>query len=258
VRVTSERNLPTGVGPEDAISRHRHRFAYEHAADRLTSNDTVLDVGCGEGYGSQILLKHAKAYAGIDLFEPAAVEAERSFGSDRASFSAFDGIRIPYDDRSFEAAVSFQVIEHVVDVPSYLAEIHRVLEPGAWVMFTTPNRLLRLAPGQRPWNRFHLREYDPEGLENDLAQHFVTVQLLGVRASAEAEEIELARVQRARRWAWWDVLGVRNRLPDALNERARRLIGSIGRTEGSPAIDPAFHVTENAALGLDLLAVCTA
>ena len=218
MRRTSERNLPTGGSPEDSISRDRHRFAYESAAQRLTATDDVLDVGCGEGYGAPILLGAGRSYVGIDLSEAVVGEARGNFGSDRARFSAFDGARIPLDDAAFDAAVSFQVIEHVTDVSAYLTEIRRVLRPTGWVMFTTPNRLLRLGPGESPWNRFHLREYDPQGLADDLGRVFPSVRVLGVRASPEAEAIEIARVQRARRWARWDVLDLRNRLPGALND----------------------------------------
>ena len=257
MRRTSERNLPTGGSPEDAISRDRHRFAYEFAATRVEATDDVLDVGCGEGYGAPVLLAAAKSYAGIDLSEAVVDEARRAFGSDRARFSAFDGSRIPYDDATFDAAVSFQVIEHVGDVAAYLAEIRRVVKPEGWAMFTTPNRLLRLAPGESPWNRFHLREFDPQGLDVALAEVFSDIRILGVRASPDAEEIEIARVQRARRWARWDALGLRNRLPDVLNERARRIVGSIGRARG-PLGDPGFHTSEEAERGLDLLAICSA
>jgi ubiquinone/menaquinone biosynthesis C-methylase UbiE len=256
VRRTSERNLPTGRGPEDAISRDRRYFAYALAAARLASSDKVLDIGCGEGYGAPILLEAAQEYVGIDLPEPVVDEARRSFGSDRAKFSAFDGGQIPYEDAAFDAAVSFQVIEHVPDVPAFLAEARRVIKPTGWVMFTTPNRVLRLGPGESPWNRFHLREYDAQGLVDALRQVFTNVQLLGVRASAEAEAIEIARVQRARRWARWDVLDLRNKLPGALNERARRIVGSIGKASG-PAIDPAFYTSDDAERGLDLLGVCS-
>ena len=257
MRQTSERNLPTGRGPEDAISRERRYFAYALAAARLTAGDKVLDIGCGEGYGATILLEAAKEYAGIDL--PAAVvdAARQSFGSDRAQFVAFDGGQIPYEDGAFDAAVSFQVIEHVPDVRAFLTEARRVIKPTGWVMLTTPNRVFRLGPGEKPWNRFHLREYTAQGLIDDLRQVFPEVQLLGVRASAEAEAIEIARVQRARRWARWDILGLRNRLPGAYNERARRIVGAIGKASG-PAIDPAFYTSDEAERGLDLLAVCSA
>ncbi len=253
---TSERNLPTGQGPEDAISRDRHRFAYATAAERLESNEDVLDIGCGEGYGATILLEAANEYTGVDLSATVVDEARRNFGSTRTRFAAFDGTRIPFEDGTFDAAVSFQVIEHVADVRSYLAEARRVIKPAGWAMFTTPNRLLRLGPGERPWNRFHLREYDPQGLTDALAEIFATVQLLGVRATAEAEAIEIARVQRARRWARWDVLGLRNRLPGALNERARRAVGGIGKAAG-PAVDAAFYLSDEADRGLDLLAICS-
>jgi ubiquinone/menaquinone biosynthesis C-methylase UbiE len=256
VRQTSERNLPTGGGPEDAVSRERRYFAYAFAAAKLGASDRVLDIGCGEGYGASILLETAHEYVGIDLPEAVVDEARRHFSSDRAQFVAFDGSRIPFDDDAFDGAVSFQVIEHVPDVRAYLTEARRVIKPTGWLMLTTPNRVLRLGPDESPWNRFHLREYDAQGLGSAVREVFTNVQLLGIRASAEAEAVEIARVQRARRWARWDVLGLRNRLPGALNERARRIVGSIGKA-GGPAFDPAFYTSDEVERGLDLLAICS-
>lgn len=50
--------------------------------------------------------------------------------------------RFPYDDRAFSVVLCCEIIEHLTVDPTYmLCEIHRVLEPGGYLLLTTPNVL---------------------------------------------------------------------------------------------------------------------
>ncbi|MHB8896327.1 MAG: class I SAM-dependent methyltransferase, partial [Candidatus Geothermincolia bacterium] len=83
-------------------------------------------------------------------------------------------------DGSFDLAVSFQVVEHLVDESGYFSEMARVLGPGGKAIITTPNRLT-ISPGcDRPINPFHLREYTPDELALALGDHFADIQILGM------------------------------------------------------------------------------
>ena len=82
----------------------------------------------------------------------------------------------------FDAIVSYEVIEHIPNVTLYLAEIHRLAHAPAKVFISTPNRRLRLLPFQKPWNRYHLREYAPADFAATLQRIFPRVRILGVSA----------------------------------------------------------------------------
>src|SRR6185503_473836 len=88
--------------------------------------------------------------------------------------------------------------EHIDDPGPYLAEIRRVLTPSGFVMFTTPNREIRLSPGMKPWNEFHVREYSAPELVELLRPVFVDVEVSSLCATPGLAEVELARVRRAR------------------------------------------------------------
>ncbi len=176
----------------------RHLFAYEYALSFIQENANVLEVGCGEGYGTFFLSKHAKKVTGIDVDEDSILDARKKYEGNNCSFQKYDGFTIPFDDSSFDLIVSFQVIEHVQNVDRYLKEIKRVLKPGGTFLLTTPNRHYRLKPGQKPWNSFHLREYLPEELEKELKNIFDDAKIIGIRAQDEIQKIEFERVKKYR------------------------------------------------------------
>jgi ubiquinone/menaquinone biosynthesis C-methylase UbiE len=135
-----------------------HVKAYEEAA-ALANNKTVLDLGCNNGYGTVLLGKGHSKVVGLDVSARAIEDAQQRFRNYGINFLLYDGQTIPFKANSFDLIVSFQVIEHIADSTRYLAEIVRVLRSSGMALFTTPNAAIRLDPGMKPWNQFHVREY---------------------------------------------------------------------------------------------------
>jgi SAM-dependent methyltransferase len=203
LKASSERfDATRGETVEDVAMSLYHRYSYEIAAQSVQPGNRLLDVGFGEGYGATIL---GADYTGVELDADLVAHARSRYPG---HFETYDGRRLP--DGPFDLVVSFQVIEHVHEPDPWLAEIARV---GRRAMFATPNRLHRLRDGQRPWNRYHVREYTADELRRQLERHFAQVTVWGVRASPEIEGVELARYARAQRIARVDPLGLRYRLP---------------------------------------------
>jgi len=194
---TTERIIPASVKSEiEYLLYLRHLFAYEFVREMLPPESVVLDVGCGEGYGTAPISSAVKKAVGIDVDEKTIRYAQEKYRGTNCEFIAFDGKRIPFDDETFTSVVSFQVIEHVPDVQAYLKEIRRVVKKGGCIVLTTPNRTYRLWPGQKPWNRFHLREYDARGLKKVLEDVFGEVEVWGIRGTDEVQRKEYARVNK--------------------------------------------------------------
>jgi hypothetical protein len=123
---------------------------------------------------------------------------------------------------------------------------------------TTPNRIHRLADGQRPWNRHHYREYTASELQEVLESVFSDVTVFGVFASDPIDSLVKARGARAQRLARLDPLGLHHRLPDSLNARLRRMMRRARQPDVDAAdftLDRVWHQEDEAAQGLDLLAV---
>ena len=214
MRFTAERYTPEAA---DALGQEvvglYHRFAYTFAARLAAPGHRVLDVGCGEGYGSQILREAGAEYVGIEVDPAAIAHAKARYDGD---FRPYDGVSLP--DEQFDLVTCFQVIEHLAEPEGLLEQI---ATSGAEAFFTTPNRDLRLRPGERPWNRFHVREYSRTELHDLLARYFPRVSVSFVRAPKEIEAIELNRIAQARRFARLDVLKIRHRAPKSIDRFLR-------------------------------------
>jgi SAM-dependent methyltransferase len=98
----------------------------------------VLDLGCGAGTPTQALMSDTAKYrvVGADLSAAALREYVAATGR---SAVRVDAEHLPFADGSFEAVVSDDVIEHLVDTDAYAREIRRVLAPGGYLMLSTPN-----------------------------------------------------------------------------------------------------------------------
>ena len=268
-RDTSERITP---GRQVSLRQHvlylRHLFAYEYAKSQIPRQARVVEVGCGDGYGVEILSRHVDRMVGLDVDERVVQHATKRYASENCSFRVYDGVRIPFPDGSFDAALSFQVIEHVEDDSQYVAEIRRVLVSSGVLYLTTPNRLLRVAAGKKPWNPYHLREYIAPELDAVLRPVFAEVQIHGVRASDEVEQIEHERLREIRRMVAFDPLNLRSRIPESVKQWIGRLMEGRQRGKDTAASQGAafdqFGVSDYRAIegdleqSLDLLAVCRA
>ena len=191
----------------------RHLFAYEWAKTLLMREHRVIEVGCGDGYGTAYLAPHVQQIIGVDIQTDVIEQAREKYRLIGCDFQVYDGTRLPWASGTFDTVVSFQVIEHVLDVNAYLVELRRVLRSGGSALFTTPNATYRLKPGQRPWNRFHLREYRPEELRQVVGYVFSEVQVYGIRGTDQIQALEHARIQHILRMVAYDFLNLRQCLP---------------------------------------------
>ncbi len=140
---------------EEFVLHLIHSFAYVQVSG-FVNEKKVLDLGCNTGYGTGILAGVAKNVVGVDVSERAISTAKKRYRHPGIAFCLTDGKRLPFENSAFDVIVSCQVIEHTVNDDLYLGELKRVLSPAGMAVFTTPNALLRLDPGMRPWNPFHV------------------------------------------------------------------------------------------------------
>lgn len=100
----------------------------------------LLDIGCGAGYHVRHLVRKARRVTAIDVDRVALKVARRRVRSSRVTFLAYDGERLPFADASFDAVTMLDVLEHVADRASLVAEVSRVLRPGGVWTVTVPYR----------------------------------------------------------------------------------------------------------------------
>ncbi len=101
--------------------------------------EPTLDVGCGDGHFAAMTFPGRTLAAGIDPWWGPLHKAIQS-GKYGLPIQAL-GDRLPFADGAFASAFSNSVLEHIPDLPPVLAEVNRVLRPGARFVITTPSHL---------------------------------------------------------------------------------------------------------------------
>ena len=173
---TGERFVPGAPG--EIWYEHWHRY---HFAAPLVRDRDVLDVACGEGYGSALLARSARRVTGVDLAAAAVAHArERYAGLGNLDFRAADCAALPFPDASFDAVVSFETIEHIVAQDAFLDEVRRVLRPEGLFIMSCPNKA-EYTDKRDVVNEFHVRELYRDELERLLAPRFAHLKWYGQR-----------------------------------------------------------------------------
>ncbi len=181
---------------EDYVIYLMHIASYDFA-EAFVGGKRVLDYGCGSGYGAARMAATAATVDAVDVAEDAIAEAQAEFPHSNLRFQTIRAdAPLPFADGSFDTVLSFQVIEHVRDVPCYLSEIRRLLASDGVALLITPNRDNRLLSWQRPWNRWHVTEYNTASLTKALAPFFPTVEIQQMSGRLEVMEVELRRYRK--------------------------------------------------------------
>ena len=172
LELTGERTLPDV--PEENYWYRRHVAVYEWIAERCAGL-RVVDLACGEGYGSELLARRAAEVIGVDA-NPEAFEHARA--RYRRPNLRFERGLVEDFEEDVDAVVFLQTIEHIHE-PDKLVETISGIAPNAYI--STPNRLTLAPPGaEKSDNPWHLREYDASEYRELLEPHFASVELLGL------------------------------------------------------------------------------
>lgn len=183
--LTGERTVP-GVAAENYWFR-RHEAAYRWLARELpVPGAVVVEAGCGEGYGGQLLADAGAAVvAGLDLDLATLRHAAVAYPG--VPVAAANLVALPLADTAVDLVVCSQVVEHLWAQDAFVAECARVLRPGGGLVVTTPNRLT-FPPG----NVFHSRELDATELSDLVGRHLEVRSVLGLRPGPRltADQVE--------------------------------------------------------------------
>lgn len=155
MKFTGERFVPSKSGMIALQHYHRYEFAL-HLVD--FSDKSVLDIACGEGYGTNILASQAKIVYGVDISEESIENAQNVYADEKVKFLLGDVANIPLPDHSIDIAVSFETIEHHDMHSEMMAEIKRVLKHDGILIISTPDKGYYEKYFQGFKNEFHIKE----------------------------------------------------------------------------------------------------
>jgi GT2 family glycosyltransferase/SAM-dependent methyltransferase len=172
---TGERYLP-GVEGDIAIE-HLHRYAL---ARELVHGKDVLDIACGEGYGTRLLSETARSAVGIDVAEEVVLHARQRYVQPGLSFELGSCAKIPLEDCSVDVVVSFETIEHHGQHKEMVSEIKRVLRSDGMLIISSPDKHeYSDVPGSE--NAFHVKELYLNEFSALLKVWFRHVEIYGQR-----------------------------------------------------------------------------
>ncbi|MDD5746149.1 MAG: class I SAM-dependent methyltransferase [Candidatus Omnitrophica bacterium] len=175
---TGERYVPW-TGGRAIHYEHWQRYAF---ATLFASGKTVLDLACGEGYGSYTLAAKAGQVVGMDVDPAAIAHAQRYYSKANLSFLAGSVLAVPLAGEAiFDVIVCFEAIEHVDEQEQLLKEVKRLLKKDGVFIVSSPNKSLH-ADVQPIKNPFHKRELYGEELRRLISGYFPQVSFFGQRA----------------------------------------------------------------------------
>jgi SAM-dependent methyltransferase len=235
----------------------RHLAAY-HIARGYCIDKTVLDAGCGEGYGAALLATVARRVVGVDRDWAALAHARARQRHPNLSFACVDLEKLEAIRGRFDVLCNFQVIEHLHDPTRLLRQFSEHLADGGCLILTTPNRPMSFSE-----NPYHVHEYTADELAAALRPFFAHVEVHGVAGNAKVTAYEASRRKQVERVLRLDPLGIRHVLPQAVVRWAFARLAAVVRVlvardrKESVGIEPGDFFEQPRAEGaIDLLAVC--
>lgn len=174
VPATGERFMPQEM-TGDIELEHLHRYAL---ARELAQGKAVLDIACGEGYGSQLLSQIAESVVGVDISQNVIAHAQSYYKQSNLEFRLGSCDAIPVADNSIDLVVSFETIEHHDQHVRMIEEIKRVLKKNGVLLISTPDKL-NYSDIPKFKNEFHIKELYFNEFRALLDVHFKHLKFYG-------------------------------------------------------------------------------
>lgn len=153
----------------------RYLFASKYAAHK-----SVLELGCGHGYGAYLLAQSAQSVLACDLNSESLNFARTHYAKSNLEFIKDTVIQSSGQLFKYELVISLEVLEHIQpeETSAYLTRIRAHLAPGGRAIISTPNHEVVLKSGM-PIPIFHINNFSSRELKCLLEKHFTKVEMFG-------------------------------------------------------------------------------
>jgi SAM-dependent methyltransferase len=189
LELTGERTLPDV--PAENYWFQRHLVVYEWIGARVAGK-RVIDMACGEGYGSEVLSRSAAAVVGVDANPEAWEHARLRYVRENLRFER-GMVEAHGEPGGYDVVVFLQTIEHVQDPVALLGHLRSLLAPDGVAYVSTPNVLTLAPPGAvKSGNPWHVHEYRAAEFLELCRSAFADVELLGLFHARRLRLHELA------------------------------------------------------------------
>lgn len=120
-------------------SRSKHMWEHGSRKDivpfmkKYIKHGNVIDVGCGDGYGSHVLKRNGFNVIGVDISEEMITRANEQKIDDSIEFKQADVHNLPFHEEMFDGALVINVVEWTEEPLHILNELKRVIKPGGMI-----------------------------------------------------------------------------------------------------------------------------
>ncbi|MHC4633391.1 MAG: class I SAM-dependent methyltransferase, partial [Planctomycetota bacterium] len=142
--------------------------------DLLRPNYKILEIGCGIGSIVVELAKQGYDITGSDISHEAIAYGLKKYGDIQLEVQAAETLQ--YENETFDIVLSFDLFEHIAQIDRHISEVFRVLRPGCYYMFQTPNKYSNiifetLQTRTLQWRHYHPSLHSPGQLRRRLSRH---------------------------------------------------------------------------------------
>ena len=118
---------------------HDERRVREYVISKVPRDaNTILDVGCGNGWAAKEFLPKGKKVYSLDISLTNPSKAKELYPSSNHFGLAADSFHLPFTNSSFDCVIASEIIEHVADSKHFVKELFRAVKKGGSLIVTTP------------------------------------------------------------------------------------------------------------------------
>ena len=202
-----------------------HRLLSAYVFSEKYINGDVLELGCGEGRGIDIILNKSKSFTAIDKISEITERLSLKYPEEKFISSSFPPLN-SIEDNSFDTIVSFQVIEHIKNDELFIEEIYRILKPGGKALISTPN--IKMTLTRNPW---HIREYTSRQLQELAKKVFKKIIMKGISGNDKVKKYYEENKKSVSKFKRLDILNLEKYLPNFLYKIPYEFLNRVNRNK---------------------------
>lgn len=214
---------------KDRVRYEWHAERYRFAARQVNRVVHIADIGCGWGFGVEILAEYGHPVTGYDV-NPHIVEYARSQCQQKAKYEVYDIIEGPLPDRPFGLICAFEVVEHLEDPVQALINIKSSLKDDGIVVISTPCVKTKNI-GSHP---YHCSEFTQSSFCEMMSKYFSEVSYYSQGVDSLSREYQSRRVNSPIKGVLdrLDIFNIKKHIPDSIKRRVMDRLVGISSAEG--------------------------
>ena len=151
---------------------HDERRVREYVISKVPKDaETILDVGCGNGWAAKEFLPKGKLVFSLDISAINPAKAKKLYPSENHFGIAADSFHLPFYNNSFDCVIGSEIIEHVGEPSNFVKELFRVIKKGGRLIISTPYKekliyYLCVHCNKKTPANAHIHSFDEKKLED--------------------------------------------------------------------------------------------